>query len=231
MNIYGIQKTSLVDYPGKVATTLFTGGCNFRCPYCHNSELVLDLAGVEPIDHAQIFAHLEARKRMIEAVVISGGEPTLWPDLPEFIAKVKDRGFAVKLDTNGTNFAMLRSLIEAGKLDYVAMDIKHSRVKYPTVARTDSYSMEDILQSVEYLKEGHVDYEFRTTLCTQLHQETDLTAIGLWLMGAKRYVLQPYRDSENVMEQGFHRHTKEKLEEFASLMSAFVENVEIRGLD
>ncbi len=231
MKIYGIQKTSLVDYPGKVATTLFTGGCNFRCPYCHNSELILGLDGVDAIDSKEIFEHLNKRKAMIEAVVISGGEPTLQKDLPEFIASIKEMGFQVKLDTNGTNFAMLQQLIEENLLDYVAMDIKHSRVKYPTIAVTEAYSMDDILASVELLKQGKVDYEFRTTLCLELHRDTDMTAIGMWLMGAKNYVMQPYKESEYVLQKGFHPHSKAKLEEYKALMSAFVENVEIRGLD
>ena len=231
MEIYGIQKTTLVDFPGHVATTLFTGGCNFRCPYCHNSDLIQSLDEVEPYSMEEVFSHLEKRKGVLEGVVISGGEPTIHPDLPDFIRKVKDMGYLVKLDTNGTNPKMLKALVEEGLVDYVAMDIKHSRVKYPTIACNPNLNMDDILESVDYLKGNHVDYEFRTTLCEELHRETDITAIGLWLAGAKAYYLQPYKESDRVLQPGFHPHSKEKLQDFVKVLSVFVEKVEIRGLD
>lgn len=231
MEIYGMQKTTLVDYPGHLATTLFTAGCNFRCPYCHNGDLVENISGLSPYSREDIFKHLESRKGVIEGVAITGGEPTMHPDLPDFIRSVKDMGYLVKLDTNGTNPAMLKSLVNEGLVDYVAMDIKHSRVKYPTVACWDNFSMDDIAESVEFLKSGVVDYEFRTTLCVELHRETDITAIGLWLAGAKAYYLQPYHESEQVLHPGFHPHSKEKLQDFVTILSAFVDKVEIRGLD
>lgn len=231
MKIYGMQKTSLVDYPGQVATTLFTGGCNFRCPYCHNGDLVEGLSNITPYDEEEIFEHLKKRASVLDAVVISGGEPTLNADLPDFIKRVKSLGYLVKLDTNGTNPGMLRDLVESHLVDYVAMDIKHSRVKYPTIACSETFQMDDILASVDYLKEGHVAYEFRTTLCVELHRETDITAIGLWLAGAKCYYLQPYRESDQVLQPGFHPHSKEKLQDFVTLLSAFVDKVEIRGMD
>ena len=167
MKIYGLQKTTLVDYPGHVATTLFTGGCNFRCPYCHNGDLVIGLEDIEPYAMEDIFSHLQKRKDVLDGVVISGGEPTLQADLPDFIRQIKELGYLVKLDTNGTNPAMLRSLVEEGLVDYVAMDIKHSRAKYASISHAADDSLEAIAASVDYLKEGHVDYEFRTTPCKE----------------------------------------------------------------
>lgn len=231
MLIYGIQKTTLVDYPGHIATTLFTGGCNFRCPYCHNGDLVTGFSDMQSYGEPEVFQHLEQRKGVLEGVVISGGEPTLQSDLPDFIRKVKSHGYLVKLDTNGTNPKMLKELVRDGLIDYVAMDIKHSRVKYPTIANWDSLAMDDILESVAFLKSNPVDYEFRTTLCTDLHKETDITAIGMWLAGAKAYYLQPYKESDQVLNPGFHPHTPEKLHDFVTILSAFVDKVEIRGLD
>ncbi len=231
MKIYGLQKTTLVDYPGHVATTLFTGGCNFRCPYCHNGDLVIGLEDIEPYALEDIFSHLQKRKGVLDGVVISGGEPTLQTDLPDFIRQIKELGYLVKLDTNGTNPAMLRSLVEEGLVDYVAMDIKHSRAKYASISHAADDSLESIAASVDYLKEGHVDYEFRTTLCKELHKETDMTAIGLWLMGAKAYYLQPYKESEQVIQPGFHPHDAATLESFVHILSAFIPKVEIRGFD
>ena len=231
MKIYGLQKTTLVDYPGHVATTLFTGGCNFRCPYCHNGDLVTGLDDIEPYAMEDIFSHLQKRKGVLDGVVISGGEPTLQADLPDFIRQIKELGYLVKLDTNGTNPAMLRSLVEEGLVDYVAMDIKHSRAKYASISHAADDSLEAIAASVDYLKEGHVDYEFRTTLCKELHKETDMTAIGLWLMGAKAYYLQPYKESEQVIQPGFHPHDAATLEGFVHILSAFIPKVEIRGFD
>lgn len=231
MEIYGMQKTTLVDFPGHVATTLFTGGCNFRCPYCHNSELIQSLEKSAPYHTDEIFSHLNKRKGILEGVVVSGGEPTLQKDLPDFLRKIKEMGYLVKLDTNGTNPTMLRELTGAGLVDYIAMDIKHSRVKYPSAAGISAVDMDSILASVDFLKENRVDYEFRSTLCVELHRETDITAIGLWLANAKAYYLQPYKESPQVLCPGFHPHSKEKLLDFVTLLSAFIEKVEIRGLD
>ena len=176
-----------------------------------------------------IFDHLKKRKSVLTGVCISGGEPTLQPDLADFIQKVKALGLAVKLDTNGSNPDVLKSLVAEGLLDYVAMDIKHSRAKYASVACCPSFSLDAVTESVDFLKEGHVDYEFRTTLVKELHKESDITAIGLWLMGAKAYYLQPYRDSETVISPGYHAHSREELDTFVKILSAFLPKVEIRG--
>ena len=228
MLISGLQKTTLVDYPGRVACTIFTGGCNFRCPYCQNSDLVLYPEETEPYSEEEIFDHLARRQGVLSGVCISGGEPTLQPDLKNFIRKIKDLGLAVKLDTNGSNPAVLKELITEGLLDYVAMDIKHSRAKYASVACSPSFNLDDIAESVDFLKEGHVDYEFRTTLVKEMHREADMTAIGMWLMGAKAYYLQPYRDSDTVICPGYHAHSREELDTFVKILSAFLPKVELR---
>jgi pyruvate formate lyase activating enzyme len=229
MNIYGMQKTTLVDYPGHVATTLFTAGCNFRCPYCHNGDLVEHTATLSPYTHEEIFSHLKKRASVIDGVVISGGEPTLQPDLPDFIKEIKDLGYLVKLDTNGSHPATLRQLVNDKLVDYVAMDIKHSRTKYNTIANQADFDLNAIAASVDFLKEGHVDYEFRTTLCRELHKEEDMTAIGMWLMGAPAYYLQPYKESEQVLQPGFHPPEEDTLQTFQKILSAFIPKVEIRG--
>lgn len=231
MQIFGLQKTTLVDYPGHVATTLFTGGCNFRCPYCQNGDLVTGLGDVDPYSMEEIFSHLKKRAGVLDGVVISGGEPTIHPVLPDFIKKIKDLGYLVKLDTNGTNPTMLRALVEEGLIDYVAMDIKHARTKYATIACNESFSLDDVAASVAYLKEGHIAYEFRTTLCKELHSENDMTSIGMWLMGSPAYYLQPYRESDGVLCPGFHPHDPATLDTFVHILSAFIQKVEIRGAD
>lgn len=229
MLISGLQKTTLVDYPGHVATTIFTGGCNYRCPYCQNSDLVLRPETITPYTEDEIFDHLQKRKNVLTGVCISGGEPTLQPGLKEFIRKIKDMGYHVKLDTNGSNSALLKELILEGLLDYVAMDIKHSRAKYASVACCPIFSLDAVTESVDFLKEGHIDYEFRTTLVRELHREPDITAIGLWLMGAKAYYLQPYRDSDTVISPGFHAPSREQLDTFVKILSAFLPKVAVRG--
>lgn len=229
MQISGLQKTTLVDYPGHVATTIFTGGCNYRCPYCQNSDLVLHPQNIKPYTEDQIFEHLNKRKNVLTGVCISGGEPTLQPDLKSFIKKVKDMGLCVKLDTNGSNPSLLKELVSEGLLDYVAMDIKHSRAKYASIACCPDFSLDAVAESVDFLKNGYVDYEFRTTLVKELHRESDITAIGVWLMGAKAYYLQPYRDSDSVISPGFHAHSGDELDTFVKILSAFLPMVKVRG--
>ncbi len=230
VKIYGMQKTTLVDYPGYVATTLFTGGCNFRCPYCHNGDLVIGLNDIKPYTMEDIVEHLEKRRNVLEGVVISGGEPTLNRDLPDFIRQIKLLGYKVKLDTNGTNPTMLRSLVKDRFVDYVAMDIKQCRTKYADIVHADEFDLDAIAESVEILKASKkVDYEFRTTVCQELHAAKDMTAIGMWLSGAKAYYLQPYKESPDVLHPGFHAPDNKTMQEFVQILSAFLNKVEIRG--
>ena len=200
MKIQGLQKLTLLDYPGKIACTVFVGGCNFRCPFCHNGGLALggDSDGIMSVE--ELLAFLDSRRGRLQAVCISGGEPTLHPDLPALIGEIKSRGFEVKLDTNGTNPEMLSSLIADGLVDYVAMDIKTSPDKYAQTAGLSECRMQNakcIIESEELLIEkakesaailmqGRVDFEFRTTLVKELHTADDLEAIGKWLSGGEK---------------------------------------------
>lgn len=231
MLILGLQKTTLLDYPGKVASTIFTGGCNFRCPYCHNRDLVMPPSDVLSYSESEIFDHLMAKKKILDGICITGGEPTLHKDLPEFIAKIKDYGLLVKLDSNGTNPDMLSYLINEKLVDYIAMDIKQSKEKYNTIACMKNFDISPIEQSVELLKEGLVDYEFRTTIMRECHSIEDMESIGAWLKGAKAYYLQSYKESEQVINPIYSPHTPETLEEFATVLKKYIPNTSLRGID
>ena len=232
MRIVGLMKTTLLDYPGKVASTIFTGGCNFRCPYCHNGDLVLNHTTMEPYSEEEIFSHLNKRKNTLNGVCITGGEPTLQTELPEFIRKVKSLDLLIKLDTNGTNPAMLSSLLEEGLLDYVAMDIKHCKSKYNDVACMNSLDMQSIEESVDILKNCDIDYEFRTTVTRELHKMEDFEEIGKWIEGSKAYYLQPYKESEQVISKIFSTYTASEFDEIVSILNKYnIGNIKVRALD
>ncbi len=198
----GLQKTTLVDYPGKVAATIFTAGCNFRCPYCHNPELVLpELIKKQPkITEKEILEFLEERQKLLEGVCITGGEPTIQSDLIDFIKKVKDLGFLVKLDTNGSCPNVLNSLIEGKLIDYIAMDIKAPKQKYELFIE-DENIVDNIDKSIELLKQDKVDYEFRTTLAPNILEEQDILAIVNWIQFAPRYFLQRFKNNKVLNEK------------------------------
>jgi pyruvate formate lyase activating enzyme len=198
----GLQKTTLVDYSGKVAATIFTAGCNFRCPYCHNPELVLpELIKEQPkITEKEILNFLKEHQKLLEGVCITGGEPTIQPDLINFIKKVKDLGFLVKLDTNGSRPGVLNSLIEGNLIDYVAMDIKAPKQKYDLFVEDEKIG-ENIDKSIELLKQDKVDYEFRTTLAPDILEEQDILAIADWIKFAPRYFLQRFQNSKVLNEK------------------------------
>lgn len=231
MQIHGLNKTTLLDYPEHVAATIFTGGCNFCCPFCHNRDLVLQPKSFPVIPEAEVLAFLQKRKGVLSGVCITGGEPTLQPDLPDFIAAIKDMGYLVKLDTNGYRPGVLRALLTEGLLDYVAMDIKNAKAHYARTAGREKLDIGRITESVELLKDGTIPYEFRTTVVRELHTEADFAAIGEWLQGAGAYFLQSYRDNENVIAEGFHAYGKEDLERFAEIVRRYVERVELRGVE
>lgn len=232
MRIVGLMKTTLLDYPGKVASTIFTGGCNFRCPYCHNGDLVLNHTTMEPYSEEEIFSHLNKRKNTLNGVCITGGEPTLQSELPEFIRKVKTLNLLVKLDTNGTNPAMLRSLLEEGLLDYVAMDIKHCRSKYNDVACMNPLNLQSIEESVDILKNCNIDYEFRTTVTRELHKMEDFEEIGKWIEGSKAYYLQPYKESEQVISKIFTTYSASEFDEIVNILNNYnIGNIKVRALD
>ena len=228
MYISGLQKLTLLDFPGRLAATVFLGGCNFRCPFCHNATLVLSPAKCENISEERFFEFLRSRQGKLGGVCVTGGEPTLYPDLKDFIKKIKDMGFAVKLDTNGTNPTLLASLIDEGLVDYVAMDIKNSPEKYPVTVGVNA-DMEKIGRSVSLLLEGKVDYEFRTTVVRELHTEDDFLAISEWIKGAKRYFLQTFEDSGDLIGQGFSAYSREESEGILRKILPNVPNAQIRS--
>jgi pyruvate formate lyase activating enzyme len=228
MLIKGLQKLTLLDYPGKIACTLFLGGCNFRCPFCHNASLVLPELMGEDIAKEDFLAFLESRRGRLQGVCVSGGEPTLHSDLPELLAEIKERGFSVKLDTNGTNPEMLLSLINDGLVDYVAMDIKNSKARYAETVGVN-FNLDTIEQSVAILMQGRVNFEFRTTLMRELHTVDDVRSIGEWITGDEKMFLQPYRDEGDLIVGGFTPPTPEEISTLLSVITTYVPSAEIRG--
>lgn len=230
MKIQGLQKMTLLDFPGKVACTVFLGGCDMRCPFCHNSEL---LDGTAPVimESAELLDFLRKRQGLLDGVAITGGEPTLRPDLPELLAAIRALGFATKLDTNGGHPERLRAIVEAGLVDYVAMDIKNSPDRYAQTAGLADIDLSPIRESVDFLRRGTVDYEFRTTVVAQLHDAASFAAIGPWIAGAKRYFLQAFTDRDTVAFGGFSAPTPEEMHRYADIVRPFVPNVALRGVE
>ena len=194
MNIQGFQKLTLLDFPGKMACTVFTAGCNLRCPFCHNSRLVIDPEKTSEYSVDEILAYLKKRQGILDGVAITGGEPLLQPDIDEFIKKVRELGFAVKLDTNGTFPDRLKALVEQGLLDYVAMDVKNSPSGYSETVGIGGYDISKIQESIGFLLENKVDYEFRTTVVREFHSVFEIDGIGKMIKGAKRHYLQAFVD-------------------------------------
>lgn len=230
MKIHGFQSLTLLDYPGKVACTVFLGGCNFRCPFCQNTGLVLSPEREAVVPMEEVLGVLRKRRGMLDGVCITGGEPTLTSDLPEFIGRVREMGYLVKLDTNGYRPDVLEKLLENGMLDYVAMDIKSSRERYAKVAGLPGLDLNRIQRSVELLMGGNVDYEFRTTVAQGLHTRGDIEAVGKWLQGCRRYFLQNYQESDQVMMPVFAGFSREQLENFRRLLLEYIPEVGIRGI-
>jgi len=231
MFIAGFQKTTLLDFPGKIATTIFTGGCNFRCPYCHNKDLVLSPGALPCISEEEIFTHLNNRKNILDGVCITGGEPTLQPDLIHFISKIKDLGFLVKLDTNGTNPDIVNKLLSHNLVDYIAMDIKHCKQKYNDIAQCSDFDISHIQSTIDTLINSSIDYEFRTTVVKELHSVDDIENIGKWLSGAKAYYLQSYKESEQVINPIFSSPDVSELETYADILKKYILNTNIRGVE
>lgn len=230
MKICGLQKTTLLDYPQHVAATVFMGGCNFRCPFCHNSDLLGSDA--EPAyTTEEVLDFFRTRTTRLEGVCLTGGEPTLQPDLESLIRELRGMGYLIKLDTNGYKPDVLKDLASKGLLDYVAMDIKSSKEGYPTVAGVESLDMKRIEESVRFLMEGNVPYEFRTTVVRELHSEEDFRSIGKWLHGCSRYYLQNYVESDQVLQPGFSSYSKEELLKFIDILKADIGDVGLRGID
>ena len=202
-----------------------------RCPFCHNASLVTRVATVPTISEEEVLSYLRKRRTILEGICITGGEPTLYPDLPLFITKIKELGYKVKLDTNGTNPSLLKSLAKDHLIDYVAMDIKNSKKKYPLTSGNTTLNLDIIEESVSFLMEGSLDYEFRTTLVEELHTAKDMHSIGEWIKGAKAYYLQPYKDSGDILSPGYHSHTRDMLSTFVAILQQYIHNVALRGVD
>ncbi len=228
MKINGLEKLSMVDFEGHLCATVFTAGCNFRCPFCHNADLV-ECKNLSEISEEEFFSFLSKRKGLLDAVCISGGEPTLQNDLTLFIKKIKALGFLVKLDTNGSNPILLKELIDNKLIDYVAMDIKNSQEKYILTAGKGFYALEDIKKSVEILKQNKIDYEFRTTLIKNHHETKDIENIAKWLNGADKMFLQCFVDSGNCLEDGCEKIDKQVAQDFKNILAKTIKNVSLRG--
>ena len=229
MKLAGLQKLTLLDFPGHVACTVFTAGCNLRCPFCHNSELVLPERKPELMDEEWFFSFLNKRQGILEGVCVTGGEPLLQKDIAPFLRRVKELGFAVKLDTNGCFPTVLRSLVEEGLVDFVAMDIKNSPHRYGQTVGIPNFDLTPIRESVDFLLSGVVDYEFRTTVTAQHHDGQSFADIGRWIAGAKRYALQEFKDSGDILTDDLSPCSPAQMEEFLSILKPHIPGSFLRG--
>ncbi|MBQ7464541.1 MAG: anaerobic ribonucleoside-triphosphate reductase activating protein [Lachnospiraceae bacterium] len=231
MRIYGLTKTTLLDYPGRTACTVFAGNCNFRCIYCHNFELVTDPPQDSIIKEEEIIAFLEKRKNVLQGICISGGEPTLDPGLKDFIKKVRDTGYPVKLDTNGYRPEVLKELLSEGLIDMVAMDIKTDRERYPVLTGIPGLDIKKLDESVKLIMESGIEYEFRCTVIRGFFDEKASHDVGVWLEGAERLFLQEYEESENVPDRTLQAASKEEMEKYREILSGYIKEVKLRGID
>lgn len=235
MEIHGFNKLTLLDYPGKIACTIFTGSCNFRCPFCHNATLVLNPKAQPSISEDEILACLKERRDRLEGVAITGGEPTLYPDLPDFISKIKALGYPVKLDSNGSKPQVLRNLIESGLVDKIAMDIKAAPENYGRAVGISNFSMDEIFESADLLMDsgarGVIDYEFRTTVVEGIHTEKDFEKISRWLKGAKAYFLQQFKDSGDLISpEGLSAPSLEQMNQYKEILLPNIPATQLRGI-
>lgn len=230
MRIAGLNKTTLLDYPGHVAAAVFTAGCNFRCPFCHNKDLITG-QNIPMISQEEVLAFLEGRRKVLAGVCITGGEPTLQSDLRDFLYKIKQLGYLIKLDTNGYRPGILKKLIEEKLLDYIAMDIKNSKAKYPQTCGYPDLDIDKIEESMSVIKSSGISYEFRTTVVKELHTEEDLLEIGRKITGEGKYFLQGYEENENVMQKGFHAYKAEELRAFGSKLTRMGAETYLRGME
>ena len=230
MKFNGFQKLTLLDYPGKVACTLFTAGCNLRCPFCHNASLVTHIDNTNIYNKEEILSYLGKRQGILEGVCISGGEPLMQTEIEDFIKEVKALGYSIKLDTNGFYPDKLISLVEKGLIDYVAVDIKNSYSKYAKTTGIENLDLSPLKTTVEFLLSGKVDYEFRTTIVEGLHTEADILDIGKTIKGAPRYFLQNFVDSGDLIGEGLCAISLENMKKMQKIAAQFVPNAEIRGI-
>ena len=231
MRISGLQKLSMVDYPGKLAATVFTGGCDLRCPFCHNAPLVLRVAETPEFSQEEVLSFLRTRQGLLDGVVLSGGEPLLQADAAEFLAAVRSLGFSVKLDTNGCHPEALANILERGLTDYVAMDIKNRREKYAETVGMPGFDLAPVEESVRLLQSSGVDFEFRTTVVREFHTAADIRAIGQWLEGSPRYFLQKFVDSGDLVGTGCHGLEDAEMRALAETARPWFREVTLRGVD
>ena len=228
MLIHGLNRLSLVDYPGCMAAIVFTGSCNFRCPFCHNSSLVLDPLSQPVVDEDELFSFLRKRHGMLDGLVITGGEPTVHDDLPDFIARVKDLGYLVKLDTNGGRPEMLARVIAQGKVDYIAMDIKNCLERYGETIGRPGFDTAPIVESIAMIKGSGIDYEFRTTVVEGLHSALEMEKICHMIAPCRRYFLQSFAPSQDTISQGLSAPSKATMESHLKLVQNYIGNAQLR---
>ena len=231
MIIGGLQKLTLLDFPGTVACTVFTVGCNLRCPFCHNPALVNNPPEDCRMSEEDFFAFLRKRQGLLDGVAITGGEPCLHPGLYDMLGRIREMGYATKLDTNGNHPALLHRILDAGFVDYVAMDIKNSPEKYAVTIGRDTFDLANVRESIQLLKDSSCDYEFRTTVVREFHEESDFEGIGKLIEGAPRYFLQAFTDRDTVPFGNLHAPSKEELVRYAEIVGRYVGDVQIRGVD
>ena len=229
MLIKGFQRTTLLDFPQKVACTVFTGGCNFRCPFCHNASLVTEMKDAERISEGEVFSYINKRKGILDGVCITGGEPTLQSDLAEFCRKIHDAGLLVKLDTNGAYPDRLADLLREGLLDYVAMDIKNSKEEYARTCGLAEFPC-GVEESMELLRTSGIPYEFRTTVVREFHTPESITALAQWIAGAPHYYLQAFTDSGNLIGEGLSAYSAEEMENLLKLVLPYLPSAKLRGI-
>ena len=230
MKIHGFQKMTLLDFPGRVACTVFLGGCDMRCPFCHNAEL-LDGTAPPVMGEEELIGFLEKRRGLLDGVAITGGEPLLQKDLPELVARIRELGYPVKLDTNGTHPDRLQRMIREDLVQYVAMDIKNSPERYAETAGLQTIDLAPVRESAAMLMDGNTEYEFRTTTVAELHDDQSFEKIGEWIQGARHYYLQRFTDRETVPFAGLHAPTHEQMRRWAEIVRPYVPSVMLRGVD
>ena len=236
MKLHGLQKMTLLDFPGRVACTVFLGGCDFRCPFCHNYDLA-DGTMQPLMDDAAFFSFLKKRQGLLDGVAVTGGEPCLHRDLPDFLRRIRRLGFMTKLDTNGYHPALLKQILDEGLADYVAMDIKNSPVKYPETIGLSAmpagygFDFDRITESISVIMNGPADYEFRTTVVDEFHEDADFHEIGRLIRGAKRYFLQCFTDRDTVPFGNLHAPSADALIRYRGIMLDYVPGAELRGVN
>ena len=230
MIIKGLQKLTLLDYPEHTACTVFTGGCNLRCPFCHNASLALNPASVDEIDEEKFFSFLRKRKGILDGVCITGGEPLINTDIENFILRIKQLGFKVKIDTNGTLPVRLKSVVENGLADYVAVDIKNSKKLYEITVGVSYFNTSPVEKTVDYLMNGNIPYEFRTTVTRTFHTENSMRELSEWIKGAKRYFLQNFVNSGDLINPQIEGYSPEEMQKMLDIVKPNIPSAQIRGI-